>query len=538
MRFKLLEEYYNSTEYREKVKQRFSTYKLCEDEPLEITRLVLERWSVDPIQFIEQFGWVIIPEFNNEVKPFFLFDYQKRVIQKIWEAELSGEDHEILIDKPRGMGLTWAIVWYQIWRWLFTQNWGGFNLSRTEDEVDQGNADPNSSIFGKYRWSLGMLPQWMIPESFVPKGKKGTSTDMQLRIANPSLGSTLIGSTTNQNAGRSRRYSFTFIDECFAIEHFNAVYRALQSVSRVKVFVSTVKAGKVFQDFKTMCEARDNYISLKWTDHPFKDEQWYKEQLIKAEFDPEVMKEIEVDYAVNIRSQYYPEIRQAQIVYGYVYDRKRPMYISIDFGAQDLTVIIWWLFDGNNFVAFACFSNSRKSLEWYLPFLNPEIQENPDHYLPQHLEFLKKARTWGRAKAVFGEAAHFQKVMPLNRSIADELYTKGRIRLIYNNYAINYQPRRKATSLLLPRTIFNFDDDGITELYDALSNSRYAESNKGTSKESHLKPVHDTGIADFRSAAENFYVNVPRILRLQRGEVPLETKRDSSIRSLIQYLKI
>lgn len=537
MRHKLLDEWYSSNEYREKLINRMKLLQQCENEPLEIPRLVIERWSKNPIEFIEQFGWVIIPEFNDEIKPFFLFEYQKKIIQKIWDAELSGEDHEILIDKPRGMGLTWTIVWYEIWRWLFSENWGGFNLSRSEAEVDSGNSDPNSSIFGKFRWSISMLPEWLVPEGFMPKGKKGTSTDMSLRISNPSMGSSLIGSTTNQNAGRSRRYSFTFVDECFAIEHFNSVWRSLQSVSRVKVFVSTVKAGKVFQDFKAMCEKNGDYVSLKWSDHPFKDQQWYEEQLKKAEFDPEVMKEIEVDYTVNIRSQYYPEIRQSQIVYDYVFDRKKPVYISLDFGAQDLTVIIYWTFDGNNFIALDCISNSRKNLDWYIPFLNPTIQENPEHYLPYHLEALKRIRAYGKPKAYFGEAAHFQKVMPLNRSIAEELNKYG-VRLLYNNHAVTYEPRRRATSLLLPRTIFNFNSDGVTELYDAISNSRYASANRGTSKDAHLKPVHDVGLADFRSAFENFCVSVPRILRLQRDEVPLEVKRDSRIRDMMNYLKV
>ena len=69
------------------------------------------------------------------------------------------------------MGLTWTLTWYQMWRWLFTENWGGFNLSRSESEVDDGTGDPGSSLFGKYRWSIDHLPQWLIPEGFVPKGK-------------------------------------------------------------------------------------------------------------------------------------------------------------------------------------------------------------------------------------------------------------------------------------------------------------------------------------------------------------------------------
>lgn len=537
MRYKKLEEFYNSPEYLQKVKARFEVLRSCEDEPLNIHRMVLERWAVDPIDFIEQFGWISIPEFDNQVKPFFMFEYQKQVIRKIWAAELSGMDAEILIDKPRGMGLTWSIVWYQIWRWLFTPNWGGFNLSRSEAEVDDGGFDPNSSIFGKYRWCISKLPHFLIPEGFVPKGKKGNITDMSLRITNPQLQSSLVGSTTNQNAGRSRRYSFIFIDECFSIDYFQAVYRSLQSVARVKIFVSTVKAGRVFEDFKKMCEENGNYISLKWSDHPFKDQEWYEEQVKKAEFDPEVMKEIEVDYSVNIKSQYYPEIREAKVLPDVIYERGRQLYVSLDFGQQDLAVIIWWQFDGQFFKAVECFFNRRKPWDWYLPFLNPQLQMNPSLYSPYELKFLEKIRTWNKPNAYFGEIA-FLKAESDNRSLMQK-FASYSINILINNHAFEYEPRRRATSVLLKRTIFNSSSDGVMRLYDAISNSRYANSVRATTKEATLKPVHDAEIADFRAAAENFYVNVPRILRLNRENLGSEIKKDKSlVQGLTKYLKI
>ncbi len=536
MRHALLKQYYDSPEYRNRLVSRFEVLQKCEAEPLVVTQLAISVWSVDPIAFIEQFGWISIPEFNNETKPFFMFDYQKRVITKIWEAELSGEDHEILIDKPRGMGLTWILVWYEVWRWLFTPRWGGFNLSRTETEVDDGTTDPNSSIFGKFRWCISMLPQYLLPEGFVPKGKKGNNTDMSLRITNPQIGSSLIGSTTNANAGRSRRYSMILIDECFAIDRFRLVYASLQSVARVKIFISTVKAGKVFQDFKDMCQLNNDYISLKWSDHPFKDKIWYDEQIKKAEFDPEVMKEIEVDYAVNIQSQYYPEIRESKIVQDMQFLRGKPLYISLDYGQQDRTVLIYSQFTGQHINLLECVSNSRKPLDWYVPFLNPELPYNPANYLPHQRELLDKIRGWGKAKAFFGEAS-FLKAESDNKSVSAKLAAYG-IRTMINNYAVTYEPRRKATSQLLRRTIFNGQSDGIMELYDAIANSRYANSVKGTSKEAALKPVHDNEVGDFRSALENLMVNFPRIGRVQRGELHSSMKDNNFIGALAKYLRI
>lgn len=537
MRYKLLEQFYQGTEYREKLTSRVNTLKMCEADPLAIDRLILSSWAVDPIAFIEQFGWVKIPEYGDSLKPFFLFDYQEKIIQKVQDSELSHEDHELLVDKPRGMGLTWIMVWYMVWRFLFTPQWTGFVLSRTETEVDDGTDTPDNSIFGKVRWAISMLPDFIYPQGFTPKGKKGTSTDQILRLTNPQMSSAIIGSSTNSNAGRSRRYSFILIDECFSIEGFNAVYRALQSVARVKMFMSTVKQGRVYQDFKNMVELAGDYISLSWKDNPFKDQLWYEEQLKKAEFDPEVMKEIEVDYSVNIKSQYYPEIRDAKMIPDVQYNRKLPLFISFDSGQQDLTVIVWWQFDGAFFTAIECFASSRKPWDWYVPFMNPEKTYVAAMYLPKQIAVLNRVRTWSKPKAWFGEAAHF-KAESDNLSLAQRLYKGGGIRLLMNNYAVQYEPRRKATSLLLKRTIFNSSSDGVMDLYDGIANSRYASSIKATSRDTILKPVHDVGTADYRSAAENFYVNVGRVIRGQREDIHTELKGNNFIGDIVKYLRV
>lgn len=535
MRYELLQNFFEGPEYLSKLQARATNLKLMSEEPLQRAKLIADVYSVDVVAFVEDFGFLKIPEFNNAIKPFFLFEYQKRILRQLQQGEVSNLDWEFLIDKPRGMGLTWIILYYMYWRWLFTPNWSGFLLSRTEAEVDDGSVLPDGSLFGKLRWMISKTPKFLIPETFVGKGKKGTTTDMALRLINPVLGSSLIGSTTNANAGRSRRYSFIFVDECFSIEHFQSVWRALQSVARVKVFVSTVKAGKAYQDFKDLCQRAGSYISLKWSDHPFKDKLWYDEIVKKSEYDPEVMKEIEVNYAINPRSQYYPEIVKATVIQDMIYDRDKPLYCSLDIGRQDLTVLIWYQYDGMYFRALECYANRNRPIEWYAPFLNPGISFNPDKYNQFQIDMLNKVRAWNKPVAYFGEEAHSHKVMPLNQSPVDEFYKYG-IKIRWNNNAIRYEPRRVAVSLLLHRFQFNGKSEYVMELYDALANSRY--TNAAVSKDSAKKPVHDDEIADYRSAFENFAVNITLILRNQRKEIQYEGAEKSAISNLIKYLKI
>lgn len=535
MRVALVDKYYNSDEYLRLLQARAKILKEVSESEFHRARLVLDVWSSDPIAFIETFLFVKLPNYHNAIKPFFLFDYQKKIINHLLLCENSNEEHTILIDKPREMGITWTILAYCYWRWLFTPNWSGFLLSRSEAEVDDNSVSPDSSLFGKLRWLQSKTPKFLLPENFRPRGKKGTDTDMSLKLLNPALQTALIGSTTNASAGRSRRYSMTAIDEAFYIENFKQVWRSLESVSRVKVFFSSAKQGKIFKDFAKMCEEKGDYISLTWKDHPWKDLEWYNEKLRMAEFDPEVMKEVEVSYAVSREAQYYPQISEATIAPA-EYDPTRPLYVSLDIGRADLTVLIWWQYHHGRFYIIECYSNKNRDCEWYAPFLNPELAYNSDKYKTEVQQtLLKKVRSWKKPAYYFGEAAHLIKVMPTNRSIGDEFYKFG-IRLTVNNNAIQHEPRRRATSAILPLTVFNENSDYVMELYDAIANSKYANSVNATSKGTTLKPVHGSdGTSDYRSAFENGAANIQRILFRQRSE---KTEATSALaRSIHSYLK-
>ena len=521
--------------------ERLDVLRICDGDPLKITEFVVDRWALNPITFIEQFGYIFNPKFNNSVKPLFLFDYQKKILIRIWQNELSGKENEILIDKPREMGLTWILVWYCIWRWLFTPNWSVGILSRKEDEVDDGTSEPGKAIFGKIRWGLQHLPGWLMPTDFQFKGKKGTSTDKQMYISNPQMSSSMVGSTANENAFRGSRFSMSWVDECFFIERFLAVQASISAIADTRVYCSTSKVGRSYQKYVEGKEKEGNHIALTYKDNPFKDEIWHEQKIKEAEYNPEALREVDVSYAVNTTMQYYPEIVKAKVS-PVNYDRKRPLFVSLDYGRQDHTVLIWWQFDGTNFNILECVAKNKVNFEWFTPFLNKDLAYDESLFIGYFKELINKIRSWEKPKGVFGEPAHKQVHYPSNSSIQKELAKFG-IRLLTNDNACSYEVRRTASSIILPKCVFNQDSSGVMELYDCIQNSRYAGTVKGSSKESLMKPAHDDEVGDYRSAFENGAVNVPRVLRLQRGEISETLKQRESdgtnvITSLIKYLKI
>lgn len=533
MRYELINAYYESDEYISKLRARVSNLKEMHENEFVRSERLLDVYSVDPIRFIEDFCFIKFTEYDSQPKPFFLFEYQRNIIRKLQEFEDSHEDVDCLIDKPRGMGLTWLITAYITWRWLFTPNFSAFILSRTESEVDDGTTSPDATIFGKIRWQLSMLPPWMTPEGFRAKKNHGTSTDSALKLLNPALRTSIIGSSTNANAGRSKRFSFVFVDECFYVDNFSKVNRSLTSVSRMKVFVSTTVESIEARKFMENAKAKGTYIPLTWRNHPFKDQQWYEELRQKALNldDPDLMREAQVDYSVSAKSQYYPQISESEVC-PLAYDPMRPVYISLDIGGkQDKTVILFWQFDGMHFNLIEAYENNNKPVIWYAPFMNPHVDPSEvktelakqlghdlnEIYTDFHLKFFERIRSWRKPVAYFGELDHTVKKMPTNQSSADLLRPFG-INIIYNNYAIQHLPRRQATVSILPKTRFNEESPAVLKVYDAIQNSKYAATDKSASE--NLKPYHGTdGTADRRAAVENFAVNIGRLFRNQRREI-------------------
>ena len=543
MRIELIKKYYESEEYFKKLQVRVNVLKELESNELYRNNVLLDLYATNPLEFIETFGWIIQKPLNNKVVPFFLFEYQKKALIKMLEAENDDFEHEILFDKPREMGLTWLLVWYILWRWLFKPGWSAYVISRREEEVDDGTAIPDNTIFGKFRWGIKSLPSWLKPPGYIPKGSgKGTGTDMKLKIINPNVGTSIVGSSSSSSAGRSRRYNFVFIDECFALENFLDIWKSLQTVSKVKVFVSTTKADIKFNMFSKMCEEKGDRLSFTWKDNPFKDDVWFEEMKKKAELDPEVLKEFEPSYMPSPKSQYYPEISQSKLM-PLQFNPKLPLYASFDWGQQDKTVIVWEQFDGKNVLVLDAFIYSGVSPSFYLPFLNIDLEYIEDWYQVDYVKnMLNKIRSWRVSpKWVFGEVAHKQKNVFIEGDkkpySIESLFRKYGIRFLAKGDGLSHQARRHATSLILPRTIFNSESDGAMAIYNAIANSRYATTVRtGTSKDTILKPVHTPEIADMRAAFENFAYNFARMLRDDYNESGGTREYDDVIKNIYRRL--
>ena len=152
MNLNLLRENFKSSDFERKMLTRLERLQKAEMNPVERVNLMMD-CQEDPFYFIDTFGVVYEPRLAEMSDiPFFLFDYQKDVIMRVLQAEERGED--LLIEKTRDMGITWTMIWYILWRWLFKDKWYCLMGSRKEDEVDNKCYSDDTEVLTKEGWKL------------------------------------------------------------------------------------------------------------------------------------------------------------------------------------------------------------------------------------------------------------------------------------------------------------------------------------------------------------------------------------------------
>lgn len=507
---------FTGQEFDQKISTRLERLRAADSTPVERFALFSEGKD-DFNTFIDTFGTIYEPRLAEMPDlPFFMWPYQREAAKKIIEAVRNGED--LLLEKTRDMGITWTVIWVLLWFWLYQPRFYALMGSRKEAEVDDHGPQ---SLFGKLRYAFYSLPQWMRPEKF-----KKSLHDNSMKFENPNLDSYIAGESANENFSRGRRFSCIFMDELFFWKFVRESWRATNDATPCRIAVSTPKPSAFARTLRENFKARGRLMSLDMSQHPFKDEEWFKKEVERRAGDAlAVSSELDLNYSADPELSYYPEVNGCLIDNELDYKPNLPLFIGLDFGVHDKTAIVYWQRDSKNYFCIDGFEKRNKKLSWYYPFLKKGIDfsdrteyrvENrftkeqyiirKTDYLPDELDLIRRFNQWGLPQMYCGELAHTQKMIQSNTSIAQELGGIG-IFLRINYMGIKHLARRTATRKMLESTVFS-GKYGAVEVYDALANSSFVKGkNNSGSEDSTDKPVHDE-TADLRSAVENFAVNI------------------------------
>ena len=382
---KIFEEYHKSSDYSSRVLERLKitdatdrnaeakilAWQLCErkDNPVE-----------GCIFFIENFGWTFDPRRIPYHLPFILYDYQKEAIK--WFVEHIDEGKDGLVEKSRDMGVTWLTVWIFLWYWLFRD---GTNLlvgSYKEALVDDKTDD---SIFGKLDYALSNLPNWILP-----RGYNHDKHRTKLRLINPVNKNLISGDTMNANFGRGSRKTAIFFDELGSWDYAKDAWASSGDTTRCRLANSTPKG---FNFYAQLRNSGIDVMTLHWSRHPLKDEQWYLFQKSRRSVE-EIAQELDISYQKSQERRVYPEWDETNVETGFFeYNPGLPLYVGWDFGREDPTTIIWSQPYKGKLRIIDTYTKTGKNIDFFVPFVTGVVSSD-NHYSKEDLEVIIYHHGW------------------------------------------------------------------------------------------------------------------------------------------------
>jgi hypothetical protein len=194
--------------------------------------------SASPIYWLNAFGWTYLQKKINhdgtEIAvhsdasniPFITWRVQDDAIRLLVDCIFGGKDG--LVSKSRDMGASWLCVATFQWAFQFRSNVTFLELSRKESLVDRpGDMD---SLFEKHRYLMRMQPDWLRPENL---------KDNRLHLENLKTGSTIIGESTNKDAGQASRKTAILLDEFARVEKGEEIDLSTADTTACRIFNST-----------------------------------------------------------------------------------------------------------------------------------------------------------------------------------------------------------------------------------------------------------------------------------------------------------
>lgn len=275
----------------------------------------------DKIYWFNNYVWTIDTRRSPSIIPFELWPKQIELVKQLDKYQ------DLFIDKARDLGISWAVMGWELHESLYSKGFTALNLSRKESEVqDSGNTF--HALHGRMYFMYSRLPPFLKPRIRNP----------YLILSVPSMNSVIKGESANPNAGRDTQYKFIFVDEAAHVECLDEMWKGLRNASNAICLNSTPPTESVnnkFAEIKEIPESGFTKMRFEWTDNPQHDEEWFKKKTASMS-EQEVAQELLVQYDKAKINRSYPEYDDGIHLLGHkVYlNPKSKLYAFQDFGLE------------------------------------------------------------------------------------------------------------------------------------------------------------------------------------------------------------
>lgn len=449
-------------------------------------------------------------EMAGKERPFDLFHYQIKCYH--WLNWLIRNGESGLIEKCRDMGMTWLLVWYLVWCWLFKPNFSALLGSKKEAAVDNLKLD---SLFGKLDYAIEKLRDTpLYPQGYTRKRHR-----TRLSIVNPALpGTYLVGDSQSSNFGAGGRYTFVFVDE-YSLLDYDPWDILLPTANTVVAGGTARGENHQYALRQRLIEiSPDLVFTMRWDENPYHkalDSGWFermKARMTRAKFAQEVL----IDYQASVEGNYYPAAAFAILTPRLEWREGLPSVVSLDYGVRDNAAFIWWQSEVERvrFRMMYCYTNNNRPIYFYIPILKarmPTLEEMERYqYSQQDLDFIRMLIDSGVTDALEyrGDPAGRQRNQETATSLEDILYQNG-IFVTSDSKQNQYEARRDALTHVLMNCDVNEAGkgwQGAYAAYNAIAQARYPTRREGSQSTTLTNaPVHDW-TSHYRSSAEYYAV--------------------------------
>jgi hypothetical protein len=221
----------------------------------------LERASKDVVYFCDSVCWTYQAKPYPLALPMILYPVQRRLMRVL---QTYGGLRNFHTDKSRDMGITWCILIWMFWGWMFIPD-TKFHLASWKEKLVDQRGNP-----GTHFAKLDHLLQWL-PASIRPVVREKKERQSML-LKHPTNGAVFTGESTNKKMGRSDRNFAAFLDEFAHMgetpQDGYAILNGIKDTTDCMILNSTpFGIGNAFADYKTKCPIS---LSFWWPDHPVK----------------------------------------------------------------------------------------------------------------------------------------------------------------------------------------------------------------------------------------------------------------------------
>ncbi len=463
----------------------------------------LYQCSKDIIFWFDNFAWTYDPRVTPSNIPFILHQKQINFIEwldRILERSRHGEKINALVDKPRDVGVTYTVMGWCLWHYLFDDFVARVG-SRKEDYVD--NRGETDTLFFKIDYIMDRLPAWMVPAGWQAKRN-------YMMFAKPNSDNAISGESANPNFGRGGRKSVTVFDEFGFWEWAKSSWESSGESTNLRLALSTPpETGRDSHFYKLLTgqKGKIETFEFDWKDVPSRDDNWLKQQKetkSDEEFNREVLKSFEgtVEGKVYASDFRFARLTQAD------YNPELPLFISWDFGLDE-TAMLWLQKDfATNWVYIIdSYNHSDEAVDFFIPFVKGEIKSEGHIYTPRELEIIQRHKQW-KAATHYGDPDVSKRAYGANKiSAKDTLENEGIYIQTHCRDESGHLAIKERTRLLFRRLEVN--ESRCEYFLDAIRNARYPKRQEGSQTTSPIKlPIHDW-TSHFRTALEYFVDNEP-----------------------------